>query len=133
MCRLKFEAIIKPVTWVVWKVLGFDHRWQKYHPVFFLSCYICHKHLCETASHSIKRYVLYSCLKQECKTYINNPSNTLFFRDVFDISNPFMFFVLLYRMEDVINRLMNLYTFLVLHFYICKINLFLMNLKHCWW
>jgi len=33
--------------------------------LFFLSWYICHKHPCEIASHSIKLFVLYSCLKQE--------------------------------------------------------------------
>jgi len=36
---------------------------------FFLSLYICHKHPCEIASHSIKQFVLYSCLKQECCLY----------------------------------------------------------------
>jgi len=36
---------------------------------FFLSWYICHKHPCENASHSIKQFVLYSCLKQECCLY----------------------------------------------------------------
>jgi hypothetical protein len=37
--------------------------------IFFLSWYICHKYPCEIASHSIKQFVLYSCLKQECCLY----------------------------------------------------------------
>jgi hypothetical protein len=41
-------------TWVVWKVLGLEHRWQHYQQDFlFLSWYICHRHSCEIASHSI--------------------------------------------------------------------------------
>jgi len=41
-------------TWVVWKVLGLDYRWQHYRQDFFPSWYTCHKYPCEIASHSIK-------------------------------------------------------------------------------
>jgi hypothetical protein len=37
--------------------------------IFFVSLYVCHKHPCEIASHCIKQYVLYSCLKQKCCLY----------------------------------------------------------------
>jgi hypothetical protein len=37
--------------------------------IFLLSWYIYHKHPCENESHSIKYFVLYSCLKQECCLY----------------------------------------------------------------
>jgi len=57
-------------TWVVWKVLGLDDRWQYYRQdFFFLSWYICQKHPREIANHSIKQFVLYSCVKQECCLY----------------------------------------------------------------
>ena len=61
----------KPITtWVVWKVLGLNHRWQLYQQdFFFLRWYVCHKHPCEIAIHSIKKFVLYSYLKQECCLY----------------------------------------------------------------
>ena len=36
---------------------------------FPLSWYISHRHPCEIASHTIKQFVLYSCLKQECCLY----------------------------------------------------------------
>ena len=38
-------------TWMVWKVLGLDHRWQHYRQdFFFLSWYNCHKYPREIVS-----------------------------------------------------------------------------------
>jgi hypothetical protein len=37
--------------------------------IFFLSWYICHKYSREIASHSIKYFVLYNCIKSECCLY----------------------------------------------------------------
>ena len=37
--------------------------------ILFPKLVICHKHPCEIASHFIKQFVLYSCLKQECCLY----------------------------------------------------------------
>jgi hypothetical protein len=70
MLLFPLNVVVLLCTWVVWKVLGLDHRWQQYRQEFFyMNCYICHKNPCEIASHSIKWFVLDNCLKQECCLY----------------------------------------------------------------
>jgi hypothetical protein len=54
-------------TWVVWKVLGHNHRRQQYRQdflFFFLNWYTCRKYLCETASYSVpsRGVYVYMCV-----------------------------------------------------------------------
>jgi hypothetical protein len=60
LMHLRFITItlwLFQVTYVVWKVLGLNHRWQHYRQEFFFyhpNWYIFQKHPCEIASHSVK-------------------------------------------------------------------------------